>query len=541
MSMSFRGARPKLVLLALDSADCALARRWANAGYLPTLARLFEKGISLPIATPPGVLEGAVWPTLLTSQSVGNHGLFAYRQVIPGSYDLEIAMTADRITQPPFWFFLGQAGARVTVIDAPFARPLRNLRGLQVTNWGAHDPWCWPTSSWPRRLVGDLCARFGEHPVGMCDQKERTLAEYRDLRERLLRGARTKARLLRYCLDLEDWDFFFGVFSESHCVGHQFWHFFDASHPRYDPGAGADLNAAIRDVYREIDRGLGLLIQALPDAAHVLILFSHGMGPYYHGSHLLDHILQRLGMDEPTPQRAGGARAQYEISSGRSLVWSLSRLAPRAVRDRIKARLPHELVGRFWRWTHPEPHPWSRARAFQVPSSNMTGAIRINVKGREPAGKVEPGAEYDELCRELAEALMELQNPATGRKAVQWVARARDLYDGPMLHRLPDLFVEWDHSAPITALSSARIGTVEGVFPGSRTGSHWPHALLLAAGPEFASGEIAAKMRTVDIAPTVLDFFGAPAPRSYEGVSVLPLLASRPKANHPAEVFHPPS
>ncbi|MGH7847276.1 MAG: alkaline phosphatase family protein [Candidatus Binatia bacterium] len=513
--------RRKLVLIAIDSGDSELVRRWAAAGYLPTLAGLLERGASFAVSTPLGVLEGAVWPTLLMSQSVGSHGMFAYRQIKPRSYDLELAMLADRLPAPPFWFYLSQAGKRVAIVDAPFARPIKNLRGIQVTNWGAHDPWCWRASSWPHHLIGDLVARFGEHPVGMCDQKDRTREDYQNLRLRLLRGTQAKTELLRYCLSLEDWDFFFGVFSEAHCVGHQFWHFLDQENPCHDAAAPPELQTAVRDVYQEIDRGLGLLLKALPSETDVLVLLSHGMGPYYHGSHLLNQVLERLEMDQTPNGRRETAVFVSEPPRARRLVWNLRHLVPQPLRAGVKAKLSSGIVDGLWEWAHPDAHPWSIARAFQVPSSNMTGGIRINLRGREPAGKVEPGTEYDELCRELMEALMELENPRTGKKAVQWVARARDLYQGALLHRLPDLLVEWDHSAPITSLVSPRIGTVEGMFPGARTGSHWQNALLIGSGPNSRARQSAQRIHTMDIAPTVLDFFGIPLPESYEGMSAL--------------------
>jgi predicted AlkP superfamily phosphohydrolase/phosphomutase len=121
--------------------------------------------------------------------------------------------------------------------------------------------------------------------------------------------------------------------------------------------------------------------------------------------------------------------------------------------------------------------------------------------------------------------LLELGNPDTGRPAVQWVARARDLYHGSRLDAMPDLFVEWDHSAPITALRSSKIGTVTGVLSATRTGDHWHEGLLVARGPLFRRGEVG-EIRTRDVAPTVLDFLGVPSPSGFEGRSALRLLDS---------------
>lgn len=503
-------------MIAIDSGDSLLVQKWAAEGRLPNLVQLLNSGAVASIETPAGVLEGAVWPTLLMSMSPGNHGLFAYRQIKPGTYDLEIAMRANRLPEAPFWVPLSRAGKRVAIIDAPFAKPSKGLNGIQVTNWGAHDPWSWKRSSWPPRLIDDLVTKFGDHPVGMCDAQGRSLKDYEDLRNALIVGVRKKTELLRYCLKQEDWDLFFGVFSESHCVGHQCWHLMDADCPRHVPDAPPRLPLAIRDVYQEIDKGIGVLFEELTPDTSIFVLLSHGMGAYYHGSHLLNQVLKRLEANDAAKNSFHG-NGHISGYGFKSELWNARRIVPISVRQGLKASLPKPMLESLWHWTHPAPHPWAQVRVFQVPSSNMTGALRINLKGREPAGLVQSGAEYDDLCQELTGALMELQNPATGRKAVQWVARSSELYQGKRLSWLPDLFIEWDHSAPITELSSPRIGTVAGVPQGSRTGSHWANALLIGSGPGIKPGNVTDELRTIDVAPTILGIFGIQQPRYFEG------------------------
>jgi len=145
-------------------------------------------------------------------------------------------------------------------------------------------------------LIQDVVRRFGEHAVPYCDAADRSLADYEVLRAGLVEGVRRKASLLRHFLGQEDWDFFFGVFSESHCAGHQFWHLMDASHPRHAASTPPTLRSAIRDVYGAIDAALDALLSDLPPEVPVLVMLSHGMGPYYAGAHLLESVLDRLGL-----------------------------------------------------------------------------------------------------------------------------------------------------------------------------------------------------------------------------------------------------
>ena len=46
----------------------------------------------------------------------------------------------------------------------------------------------------------------------------------------------------------------------------------------------------VRDVYVTIDRAIGDLIESAGDGATVLVLASHGMGPHYDATFLLDRM-----------------------------------------------------------------------------------------------------------------------------------------------------------------------------------------------------------------------------------------------------------
>jgi predicted AlkP superfamily phosphohydrolase/phosphomutase len=528
-------ARQKLVVIGMDAMDSLLVLQWAKKGYLPTLAGLLSSGFNAKIDTPAGVLEGAIWPTLITGVSPASHGMFSFLQLKPGSYELRQGNRADQLTAAPFWMELSKAGKRVAIVDAPMSRPIKGLNGIQVVNWGAHDaPSSWERCSWPPKLINDLVKRFGDHPVEGCDRGKRTFFDYEDLRERLIAGVEKKTELLRYCLNLEDWDLFFGVYSESHCVGHQFWALMDPSHPLHHPEAPKILQSAIRDVYQAMDKGLATLLEVLPKDTAVLTLLSHGMGPFYTGSHLINGIIERAGINPPTTEPPAGTE---ENPAGHSLkvremFWECRRALPSRARKYLRGAGAEKMSLKLWAWSHPQDElglrtmagRWEKMRAFGIPTNYMTGAIRINLKGRDPNGMVQPGAEYSDLCEQLGKIFLDLDNPATGKKAVQWVALASDFYQGPHLDELPDLFIEWDHSAQISALCSPAIGEVRGVLEYSRTGSHMENSRLLGFGSPFRTGDIKEEIRTEDISATILDFFGVPRPKTLEGRSMLPLL-----------------
>jgi predicted AlkP superfamily phosphohydrolase/phosphomutase len=139
--------------------------------------------------------------------------------------------------------------------------------------------------------------------------------------------------------------------------------------------------------------------------------------------------------------------------------------------------------------------------------TDLEGCIRINVKGREPHGVVDPGAQYDELCLELQARLEELVNRSTGAPAVRRVWLRNQVFPGPRQEELPDLVVTWNDEAPLVALQSPRVGVVEGVNPDPRTGTHSPHGFALADGPGIPKAR-EGRGHLCDLAPTVLELVG---------------------------------
>jgi predicted AlkP superfamily phosphohydrolase/phosphomutase len=264
----------------------------------------------------------------------------------------------------------------------------------------------------------------------------------------------------------------------------------------------------MREVYAALDAALGRILEQAGSDASVYVLASHGMGPHYDASFLLDEILRRI---REAPHSALRRRAGELLSRG----WARTPVPIRAwlspLRERSRERLGRALPSADVAGSH---------RYFEVPNNDVYGGIRINLAGREPAGWVRPGADFDAVCGELEHELRQLVNLETGRPLVKRVLRTAEHYVGEHLDALPDLLVEWDREAPIRRIHAPRIGTIEGEFRGGRTGDHKPNGLLMAAGPGIRQERLERPVSVTDVAPTLAarlgvalaDVDGAPIP-----------------------------
>ena len=141
---------------------------------------------------------------------------------------------------------------------------------------------------------------------------------------------------------------------------------------------------------------------------------------------------------------------------------------------------------------------------------------------------MQPGLEYDRICRDIVDALYEMVDPDSGRKVVKRITLALKEFEGPYLSQLPDLTVLWDQSFPWTSVQSPRLGTLNIRRQDARSGSHTPHGFYLAHGSQICSGPVACDSSIYDIAPTVLKLAGVPIPCHIEG-RPLPFLTGTPE------------
>jgi predicted AlkP superfamily phosphohydrolase/phosphomutase len=495
----------KVVLLGIDAGNKFLIQSWASEGILPTMQALFKKGLKGNTMSLAGVFTGATWPSFQTGANPARSALHSWMQLKPGSYEFYRCRTGEQLKREPFWSLLSRAGRKVTVLDVPLSALTENLNGTQLVEWGAHDAQ-YDFVTWPRSLAREVEARFGRHPLrGVCNG-ERDTQGYIKFRDQLLRGIKTKAQITKHFLHRSEWDFFAQVFSESHCVGHQCWHIHDPRHPRHDAEQASVVGDPIKDVYVAIDAAIGEVLKEIDGETTVIVLTSHGMGYKYGAQFLLDKILLRLGVAAPAAEEPPAAES-----------------APR-MRDRFDPLLT-------WGWQHtPGPlrkmlqpiraplrdfmMPEGKSRpptidpaggeCFIIENNHAHGGIRINLVGREPDGKIQPGAELEAFCAQLTRDLMDVVDLDTGKRVVARVLRTDELYRGEHRDHLPDLLVEWASDAPLSKirLGSEKIGEIAGEYRFCRTGDHFPGGMFVAFGPGIKPGTLERTVSIMDFAPT---------------------------------------
>jgi len=280
-------------------------------------------------------------------------------------------------------------------------------------------------------------------------------------------------------------------FGESHCVGHQFWHLHDPKNPKHNPELLKEMGDPVRKIYMALDDAVGRLLEYADAATTVVLHCSHGMSTHYDATYCLDWVLRRLeGQPKPRMRTLlDHARKQWK---------------------KLPLRVT-ELVADLARTVNRLPDASDRANrlCFVVPTNANAAGIRLNLVGREPQGKIQPGEEADEFVTNLIADLETLVEPSDGRKLVRGIVRSRDAFPGQSVDLLPDLFILWNRNKPITGVSSAKTGKlIAQDISSGRTGDHRPGGLFIMRRNGVPAGTTLPRINDEDIAPTLAACLG---------------------------------
>jgi predicted AlkP superfamily phosphohydrolase/phosphomutase len=513
----------RVLIIGLDAATFDLIEPWAED--LPNLGRLMERGAwgRLHTTLPPATFPA--WTSLMTGVNPGQHGIFDFTRRVPGTYRLEFINATYR-RRPSVWQLLSQAGRRVGVMGLPATYPPESVNGFMISGFDS------PVTTgidrsfvYPQELHYEIRRAVGSYEITDFQELHTGPGWHEAALGKLLHAAHRRSEIAAYLMDRGAWDCFFVHFGESDTVAHHFWSAHDPHSPRYDEALAGDLGDAIHTVYQALDRAVGELVaragaDASPGELTVMVVSDHGAGGTGERVIHLNRWLAQQGWLGFAPSSAFGSVADRVKQMGYALPAALQEWA-------FRGPLRH-LLGPLESTARLGGIDWARTRAFSEEVNTFPG-IWLNVRGREPQGTVDPGAEYERLREEILARLTGWRNLDTGEAVVARAARREDVYHGPAVDDAPDIVLEpaLDQGYAYTFLSSrgrpgqpvGRLAPAErlGAKGGSMNGSHRPEGILILAESGVQRGVHLAGAQIVDVAPTLLHLLGLPLPAHLDG------------------------
>lgn len=486
-----------LALIQFDSASVPLLEQLLEQGRLPNLAELRSRGRGQTLQAPDADLAAAVYHSLYSGVEAGDHGLYHTFQWRP---EEQRARFMASLPKPEtVWERVTRAGGRSLIIDPYVSWPPRTMNGLCLSGWQFRNRIILQDWALPAAERGRLSRRFGNAPLIEETLGPRSPSRLVKFAHRLLAAPARAADAAVDLLGRDRFDLMWVTLAPAHFAGHWLWdpgRLFDG---QLDAARQGELERLLPDVYAATDQAIGRIVDALPQGSDLIVLSPTGIGLNTSKSDLLPAMLEAVVRGERQPENHRGSalwRARGALPT--SVRSGFSRIMPAAVNRELVARLYLRGID------------WSETPAFVIPGETQ-GLIRLNLKGRERDGIVEP-ADSEALLDQICEGLSSFCDPA-GQPAVTKVERPHARWpSGARVDDLPDLLVRWGEqpSAEIQRLLSPVFGEV--LRPGVGTGwpgNHRDEAWALVVPDASTARDLGRPPRVVDIAATACAATGA--------------------------------
>jgi predicted AlkP superfamily phosphohydrolase/phosphomutase len=494
--------KPKFMVLGIDGATFDLVDAWAAEGRLPNLARLMREGARGPLESTviPNSFPG--WTSCTTGVNPAKHGIFnalirkrlhEYRMTVVNARDIRY----ERI-----WQTLSREGKRVGVLNVPCSYPPVEVNGFLIG--GMLSPSVDSDFTHPPGLMREIIAETGDYVIDL--QSKRIPRD--QMRDELLHSVDRRGDAIDYLLRTRDLDFGFFVFTETDRAQHYFWADMDPSHPAHTPERGERFGDVIRRVYERVDVQIGRILERVGTETQVFVVSDHGFGsqPYnvYINRYLADRGFLKLTRSESLGDEL---RESAKGVLDRVGLLDVARRSKRLVLgDPEAVALASDLkdgqlatkrsnIDRII-----DGVDWSRTVAYAL----VPRGVRINLKGREPGGIVDP-SRYDQVRDEVIASLETLTFP-DGERVFDRVFKREDVMSGPYLELAPDIVTSMRVGVPACHLEPKEVFSVNT----GATGSHTDWGVLIAWGPGIAAGTPAPPAQLQDITPTALYALGVP-------------------------------
>ena len=524
--MSTSTAKRRVFIFGLDGTDWEVLQPLFDQGLLPNLAALVKGGAHARLRSTYPPMSPQAWTSFMTGKNPGKHGVPDFTARKPGSYEVEFVNARFR-KATTLWRLASDAGLRVCAIGVPMSFPPEKLNGVQIAGIdtpGIAGGLAEPTGMYPPELHAELMEKLGGYLVSPSLKGHAASASADEVVEAAYVSVDRKMQTAQYLYGKEPWDLFMITVGETDAISHRLWHFHDKASPMGNEASRSYAGVSpVQRIYERIDGHIGKLRAMIGDDTTVFVMSDHGHAGNGNKIVRLNAWLEEQGF------------LHFNRSLGRRTRVAALAFAKKIARKNIIPLKYRQMLFRRTKLGHKVESQlrfsgldWSRTSAYSEETPYYP-TIWINVRGRDPEGTVEAGAEYDRLCDEIAARLLTWRDPVHGGALIKKVHRRNELYSGPHLDRFPDLILEWnldgDYSYLFGITSPGNPRPLVAVVndkerASAKSGDHRDDGILVANGPLVKPGLVngpSLAPNIIDVAPSVLYALGLPVPEDMDG------------------------
>ncbi|MEM6784696.1 MAG: alkaline phosphatase family protein [Bacteroidota bacterium] len=285
----------KVLLIGWDAADWKVITPLLDAGKMPALESLIDRGVMGNLATLDPPLSPMLWTSIATGKTADQHGILGFVQPTSDGTRLRPVLGTSRKCKA-VWNILNQSGLRSNVVGWWPSHPAEPLNGAMVSNFyhrasnPIFEPWpLTPGSVYPPELA-DTLAELRVHPQELTPAHLSLFAQPLVATDRkqinglakTIADASSVQAAATYLLEHTEWDFTAVYFDAIDHFGHGFMKYHPPQRPNIPDEMFERYSGVVEAGYRFHDMLLSRLLDFADDDTAVVLISDHG----FHSDHL---------------------------------------------------------------------------------------------------------------------------------------------------------------------------------------------------------------------------------------------------------------
>jgi predicted AlkP superfamily phosphohydrolase/phosphomutase/tetratricopeptide (TPR) repeat protein len=283
----------RILLIGWDAADWKIITPLLDAGQMPALASLIERGCMGNIATLQPPLSPLLWTSIVTGKRADKHGILHFLEPDPQEQASVRPVSSTSRRCKALWNIFTQAGHAAHAIGFYASHPAEPISGVCVSNAFAAGGERLPTDAVHPPSFYERIAELRVEPAEITDTDVAPfiprLAEIdraadkrpNRLAESLARAASVQA-VLTGILEHEPWGFVAAYFDAIDVVSHHFMPYHPPRRPNVSEQEFERYRHVVAGIYRFHDMMLARVLALIGDDAYVVLVSDHG----FHSDHL---------------------------------------------------------------------------------------------------------------------------------------------------------------------------------------------------------------------------------------------------------------
>ncbi len=510
----------KVVIVGLDGATFDVIRPMFEQGRMKNFKELADKGSSGTLTSTILPLSATAWTSFATGVNPGKHSIYDFSRRVKSSYQHVPTTSVDRGARS-VWRYASDAHKKCCIVNVPLTYPPERVNGIMIS--GFPYPETKRDFAYPREVLADIKNDLGITHLHKPSPHFLRAGDERKLVDQLFEITSKQTEVVKYLLRRESWDLFVTVFDATDVISHFFWRYIDPKNPKYDEKKAREFGPLFYDVYESVDRAYGDIRRSLSEAEdNIFVISDHGFGPVYYAVYMNNWLIKNNYLKLKRSLGTRLRRQFFRIGITTDFLFRTAkklRLVGTGTFAYSTKSLSLQMAKKFSLTL--DDVDWKETEVY---SYGNYGQFFLNVRGREPDGRVESGNQYRRLVSELIMKLQQLKDPKTGRQLFDLIFTKDQIYFGPFVELAPDI-VFFDSTMTYRAHRLFEFGSRNMIAPDPiYSGSHRMDGILIAGGPDVAHRE-GVRAKLIDIAPTISHLLGLPVSTEMDGRVMLDILA----------------